>query len=156
MRQTRAVEGWTLDPLNQFIAESGARLALIMTPSGQVLAQHGFTRAVDVMAAAALGAAICASSGALARMVEEEEFRALNHQGRHHGVFLAGFETRRGPLLALVVYGTDSSIGLVQLFFGELARGLASAAPLPDERRPVIAANFENELNRSLASLFGR
>jgi hypothetical protein len=156
VRQTRAVEGWTLDPLNQFIAESGARLALIMTPSGQVLAQHGFTRAVDVMAAAALGAAICASSGALARMVEEEEFRALNHQGRRHGVFLAGFETRRGPLLALVVYGTDSSIGLVQLFFEELAGGLAAAAPLPDERRPVIAANFENELNRSLASLFGR
>jgi hypothetical protein len=156
VRLTRAVEGWTLEPLTRFIAESAARLALIMTPSGQVLAQHGFTRAVDVMAAAALGAAIFSSTGELARMVEEQEFRALNHQGRRHGIFLAGFDTRRGRLLALVVYGTDSSIGLVQLFFDDLMQALIAAAPAADTRRPVLAANFENELNTSLASLFGR
>jgi hypothetical protein len=156
MRTTQAVESWTLAPMERFVAESGARLVLLMTPAGQVLAQYGFTRAVDVMAAAALGAAIFSSTGEIARMVEEPEFASLNHQGAHHGIFLGGFDTPRGRLLALVVYGVDSSVGLVQLFFEEFARDLVAVCPVPEERKPVLAADFERELNQSLASLFGR
>jgi hypothetical protein len=152
----RTVENWTLVPLERFINESGARLALLMTPAGQVLAQYGFTRAVDVMAAAALGAAIVASTGEIARMVEEPEFTALNHQGVRHGIFLAGFDSPRGRLLTLVVYGTDSSVGLVQLFFETLTQELNAACPVREERGPVLAADFERELTRSLDDLFGR
>lgn len=156
MTQARAVEPWTLEPLERFVAESGARLTLLMTPAGQVLAQYGFTRAVDVMSAAALGAAIVASTGEIARMLQEREFALLNHQGQQHGIFLGAFETPRGRLLALVVYGPDSSVGLVQLFFEELVRGLVAASPAEEQPRAVLAANFEEELNRSLASLFGQ
>jgi len=66
---TRAVEPWILEPLVKFVKEAGARLVLLMTPAGQVLAQHGFSRAVDVMAAAALGAAIMASTDEIARQL---------------------------------------------------------------------------------------
>ena len=68
MSQTRAVEPWALEPLKRFVAESGARLALLTTPAGQGIAQHGFTRAVDVRSAAALGAAIPASRAGSIRM----------------------------------------------------------------------------------------
>lgn len=156
MSETRVVEQWTLEPLDRFITEAGVRLVLLMTPSGQVLAQHGFMRAVDVMAAAALGAAITSSSGELARMLDGRAFTALNHQGQRHGIFLAGFETPRGRLLALVVYGTDSSLGLVQLFFGDLVRDLVAACPAPERPKRVLAEDFERDLNESLASLFGR
>ncbi len=154
MRQTKAVEAWTLDPLDQFVSESGAQLTLLMTPAGQVLAQHGFTRAVDVMSAAALGAAIVASSTEIARLLDEPGFATLNHQGVQHGIFLGDFESPRGRLLVLVVYGPDSSVGLVQLFFDELVEGLVAAAPVEERPQAVLAANFEDELNRSLASLF--
>jgi predicted regulator of Ras-like GTPase activity (Roadblock/LC7/MglB family) len=153
---TRAVEPWTLEPLKRFVAESAARLALLTTNSGQVIAQHGFTRAVDVMSAAALGAAIAASTAEIIRMLEEPEFRTLAHQGQQHGIFLAHFGTPRGPMLALVVYGADSSIGLVQLFFEEFARELVLACPTPQPAKPVLAADFERDLNQSLATLFGR
>ncbi len=156
MSETRVVEAWTQEPLEDFVTETGARLTLIMTPAGQVLAQYGFTRAVDVMAAAALGAAIFSSTREIARMLREREFAALSHQGVRHGVFLGSFETRRGSLLALVVYGSDSTLGLVQLFFEELVAGLAAASPEYVEKRPVLAADFERELNQSLSSLFGR
>lgn len=156
MTGTRAVEAWTLQPLERFIRESGARLVLLTTPTGQVLAQHGFTRAVDVMSAAALGAAIVSSTAEIARMVDGREFFALNHQGVEHGIFLSGFETPRGRLLVLVVYGPDSSVGLVQLFFEQLATELATACPKPAAQQPVLAADFERELNQSLAKLFGR
>ena len=54
----RVIEPWVAAPLQGFLDESGARLTLLMTSAGQVIAQDGFTRSVDVMAAAALGAAI--------------------------------------------------------------------------------------------------
>lgn len=154
MRRTRVVEPWLRGPLERFVSETGARLVLLVTPSGQVLAQYGFTRAVDVMSAAALAAGIAASTGELARMLDEREFRALNHQSPQHGVFLARFGSPRGPLLALVVYGPDSSVGLVQLFFEGLVADLVAAAPSAPPRAPVLGEDFERDLNESLASLF--
>lgn len=151
---SRVVEPWLLAPLERFVRECGARLTLIMTPSGQVLAQHGFTRAVEVMAAAALGAGIAASTAEIVRMLAEPDFRILNHQSAHHGIFLGRFASRRGPLLALVVYGADTSIGLVQLFFEDLVADLEAAAPVVAPRGPVLAADFERDLNESLATLF--
>ena len=65
--QMTVVEAWIEEPLKRFVDDAGAELALLLHPSGQVLAQHGFARAVDVMSACALAAAIHASSGELGR-----------------------------------------------------------------------------------------
>ena len=154
---TRAVEAWTLEPLVKFVKEAGARLVLVMTSAGQVLAQHGFSRAVDVMSAAALGAAIMASTEQIARELRQTPFAALNHQGQRHGIFLAGVATSRGRLVTLAVYDLDvSSLGLVQLFFGQLAADLRAASPKPEVPKQVLAADFERDLGDSLNALFGR
>jgi len=153
----RAVENWTLGPMNAFIQEAQARVVLLMTPGGQVLAQSGFARAVDVMSAAALGAAIMASTSELARQLRQPPFAALNHQGERQGIFLAGLQTGRGPLVILAVYDLGvSSLGLVQLFFEQLAADLRAASPAPSPQKQVLAADFERELTESLNSLFGR
>lgn len=154
MSETRAVHPWATEPLENFISESGARLALLMNPTGQVFAQHGFTRAVDVMAAAALGAAIVSSTAEITRMLEEASFSMLNHQGETHGVFLSGFQSPSGDMVLLVIYGRESSVGLVQLFFEEFVAELNEANPVPAVSEPVLAADFERELNLSLAALF--
>ena len=52
------VEAWIEGPLKRFVVDAGAELALLLHPSGQVLAQHGFARAVDVMSACALAASL--------------------------------------------------------------------------------------------------
>jgi hypothetical protein len=156
MTATTVVEAWTEQPLVRFVTQASARLCVVMTPSGQVLAQHGFTRAVDLMSAAALGAAIMASSSALAQTVGEPTFGALYHAGVKHGIHLAGCETARGRLVVLTVFGRESSIGLVQLFFEEFTSSLKLAAPSGETRKPVLAADFEDQLNSSLASLFKR
>ena len=127
-----------------------------MTPSGQVLAQHGFARATDLMSAAALGAAIMASSGALAQQLGEQTFGALYHAGVYHGIHLAPCATPRGGLIVLTVFGRETSIGLVELFYEEFAAALKSAAPVDQVREPVLAKDFEADLNRSLTSLFRR
>ena len=152
----RALEGWVGPPLETFLAESSARVALLMTSAGQVVAQHGFTRSLDVLSAAALGAGIIASTTEVARIMGTPPFGALVHQGARQGVFLAGFDTPRGRWIGLVVFGPDTSVGLVSLFFDRLVRELVAAAPPEGARGPVLAENFERELNASLHALFGR
>ena len=152
----RAIEPWVEGPLETFLAESAARVVLLMTSSGQVVAQHGFTRSLDVMSAAALGAGIVASTGELARLLEGEQFGALAHQGSEQGVFLAPFTTPRGQWIALVVYGQETSLGLVQMFMQRLVADLAAAAPPAPDTKAVLAEDFERELNASLRALFGR
>ncbi len=152
----RCVEPWVAGPLQAFLDESSARVTLLMTSSGQVIAQDGFTRSVDVMAAAALGAAIVASTDAIAQLTGAGRYGAVLHQGTAQGLYLAPFDTRRGRWIGLVVFGPETSAGLVQLFFRDLAQALAAAEP---EARPggvLLAENFERELNASLRSLFGR
>ncbi|PYO69202.1 MAG: hypothetical protein DMD69_03695 [Gemmatimonadetes bacterium] len=154
---TRAVEAWTLEPLVTFVKEAGARLVLVMTSAGQVMAQHGFSRAVDVMSAAALGAAIIASTDEIARQLAQPPFAVLNHQGEGHGIFLGVVPTGRGKLVVLVVYDLHvSSLGLVQLFFEQLTADLQAASPQEGVSKQVLAADFERELSESLNTLFGR
>lgn len=152
----RAIEPWVATPLESFLTESAARVVLLTTSAGQVIAQHGFTRSLDVMTAAALGAAICASTEELARQSNGGRFDALVHQGNKLSLFLSAFDTPRGRWIGLVVYGEETSVGLVQLFFAQLVRDLGAAAPVAAPAQEVLAENFEHELNASLRALFGR
>jgi hypothetical protein len=152
----RAIEPWVEPPLRSFLQESAARVTLLMTAAGQVVAQHGFTRSLDVMSAAALGAGIMASTAELAKLLGTTPLDAVVHQGSSVGVYLAAFETPRGRWLGLVVFGSETSVGLVQLFFARLTDELGRAAPAEEPARQVLAENFEQELNASLRALFGR
>jgi hypothetical protein len=153
----RAIEPWVLGPLRTFVTESSTRLALLMTTSGQVVAQHGFAGALDLMAAAALGSGIVASSSELASQMAWPAFRVVTHQGDRQSHFLAGFDTPRGRWVALVVFGSETKLGVVQVFFDQMVAELMAAAPVePVQKREVLAADFERELNSSLRALFGR
>ena len=154
--KTAAVEAWAEGPMRAFVDDARVRLALLLHPSGQVIAQHGFARAVDVMSACALAAAIHASAGELGRQLEGRPFGGLHHAGRDRQIFLAPAETPRGPFIFLTVFDSASSLGLVQLYFEEFRGRLAAAAPPKDDRGPVLEEHFERDLNRNLAVLFGR
>jgi hypothetical protein len=153
----RAIEPWVLGPLRSFVSESSARLALLMTTSGQVVAQHGFTGALDLMSAAALGAGIVASSSELAMQMDWPPFRTVAHQGDRFSHFLAWFDSPRGRWVGLVVFGSETKLGVVQVYFDQLVEELVAAAPPePVQKKEVLAADFERELNASLRALFGR
>lgn len=153
----RALEPWVVQPLETFLAESGAQLTLLMTSSGQVVAQHGFSRSLDVMTAAALGAGIVASTEELARLMGAARFEALVHNGQRQRCMLAAFGTPRGQWIGLVVFGPETSVGIVRLFFDQMVQQLAAVAPRePPPQPPMLAENFETELNASLKALFGR
>jgi predicted regulator of Ras-like GTPase activity (Roadblock/LC7/MglB family) len=152
-----AVEPWVEPPLKRFVDESRAVLALLLHPSGQVLAQYGFARAVDVMSACALAAAIHASSAELGRQLDGRPFRTLHHSGADRQLFLAEAQTKRGSYIFLTVFDEESSLGLVRLYYEDFCRDLAAAAPaLVENTEPVLDVNFEQDLNKNLSALFGR
>ncbi|MDE3054026.1 MAG: hypothetical protein KGJ70_09080 [Gemmatimonadota bacterium] len=154
---TRAVEAWLEAPIRRFVEDSRATLALLLLPSGQVLAEHGFTRSLDVASACALAAAIHASGGELGRMLDGRAFTGLHHAGRDRQIFLGEARTPRATYIFLTVFDSESSLGLVRLYFDEFVARLGAAAPQADAATgPVLAENFERDLNRNLAALFGR
>ena len=150
------VETWIEEPLKRFVGDARVRLALLLHTSGQVVAQSGFTRAIDVMSACALAAAIHASAGELGKQLEGKPFHVLHHAGKSRQIVIAPAQTKRGLYIFLTVFDQESSLGLVQLYFEEFAKRLADAAPAAEPTPVVLAENFERDLNRNLASLFGR
>ena len=152
----RALEPWVVEPLQTFLSESSARLTLLMTSSGQVVAQHGFSRSLDVMTAAALGAGIVAFTEEIARLLGVSRFGHLVHHGLRQSCMLASFPTPRGRWIGLVLFGQETSVGIVQLFFEQMVEQLVSSAPREPAAAPMLAETFESDLNASLKALFGR
>jgi len=146
-----ALEG----PVERFAREAGVRLVLLINESGQVLAQRGFARALDVMGVAALGAGIHASSHALAVMIGEGGFRHLHQGGSAAQVFIGPFRTPAEDLIVIAVFGEDSSLGLVQVFFAELVREVAALPGWVETRPTADARAFERDLVAGLETVFG-
>jgi hypothetical protein len=151
------VEPWIEAPLRRYVDEARARLALLLHASGQVVAQAGFTRAMDVMTACALAAAVHAASSELGRLLDGRPFRGLHHAGPEKQMYLAPVETAHAAYICLTVFDEESSLGLVRIYFDELCKDLAAAAPpLVALRQPTLAVDFERDLNANLAAMFGR
>ena len=150
-----AVEPWVEAPLKRFVDDARARMALLLHPTGQVLAQAGFTREVDVMTACALASAVHATAGELGRQVDGRAFSGLHYAGPEKQMYLAPVETSRGPYICFTVFGDETSLGLIRIYFEELVRELAAAAlEAPVPVAPALSGGFEADLNRNLAALF--
>ena len=153
---TRTVEPWLATPLARFVREAAVRCALVLEPSGRVLAAHGFTRSVDVMSACALAAGIHATATELGRMVQDAPYGALHYRGAASQLFLSPLAVESRLLVVLAVFDDETSLGVVRVCFSDLvaaaraANGSATTAPL------ALDKDFEKDLGRNLAVLFGR
>jgi predicted regulator of Ras-like GTPase activity (Roadblock/LC7/MglB family) len=156
MRRTELprLMGALKQPVDSFVRDARVRVSLLVSHSGQVLAQHGFTSSYEVMNVASLAAATHASSRALSEVIHSGGLRHLHRAGREKQLFLAPLQTPIAPLILVAVFDGDSSLGLVQLFFERLTRAVAT---LPELQEPVAATdqvNFETDLEAGLDRAF--
>ena len=147
---------WVEGPLKTLVNDARVEIAVLMHPSGQVLGQYGFARSVDVVTACALGAAIHASASELGRQLDGKPFVDMHYAGHAKQLFLAPVPVKEGILLLLAVFDEESSLGLVQLYFKEFSAAVMTSAPSLHSAEAALAVDFEGELNKNLAAMFGR
>jgi predicted regulator of Ras-like GTPase activity (Roadblock/LC7/MglB family) len=146
-------------PMAEFVAESRVRTALLVSYSGQVLAQHGFARRLDLTNVAALAAAAHASAHALAGIIGAGQWVHLHHAGRENQLFLAPFRSGKQDLVMVAIFDRDSTLGLVQLFFDRLVdavREIPELGALPTGEADEFERDLEAGLERVLTDDEGR
>ena len=134
--------------LDRFIRDAQVRLVLLIEGSGKIVAQHGFTRELDIAAFASLGAGIHAASSALAGVLGQPRFEQLYQGEGERQLFLGPLATPAGEMILLTVFGEETTIGLVRVQFEELAKQVAALDGWVS--RQTDAEKFEAELAAGL------
>lgn len=137
-------------PIAEFVRESRARIALLINGSGQVLAQHGFTRSYEVMNVASLAAAAHASARALAELTDASRWTHLHHAGKERQLFLAPVKTPVAELILVIIFDEETSLGIVQLYFEQLTTAIAALPEFQEALAETTQQNFERDLEAGL------
>lgn len=146
-----AAQHSTAAALARFVRDADLHMALLLESDGRVIAQHGFTRRVDVVSASTLAAAIQATTRELGTFLSDRTLGPIHHGGGDRQLFLAPLPEASPARLVLAIFDDRSSLGLVRVYWEELARAIQRTAPAP----VVAPETFERDLQQSLATLFG-
>ena len=98
--------------LQRFLNDSNARCALLVDRSGQLVATVGDRPDFDPTAFATLTAADFSANDQLAKLIGENDFQALFHQGEKESIYVADIARR---LLLVVIFDSRTTVGLVRL-----------------------------------------
>lgn len=97
--------------LGNLVMDSGAKAALLLEKSGQMIAAQGDTNSFDTMSLSALIMGSFGSNKAIAGLVGETEFRKMFQQGKQSSIYMASIGT--GDLLA-IIFSNQVNIGKIK------------------------------------------
>lgn len=155
MTNPTVAEAWVETPLKRLMDDARLISGVLLYPSGRAVGQFGFTNAADVMSICALTSAINASSRELGRQLDGKPFYETHHAGSDRQVFMARCAAGAQEFLFVGVFDRESSVGVVEIYFGEFQKALDSLQPQAQVKGKGPSGDFEGELNRSLDALFG-
>ena len=142
--------------LVEFLRESGARTALIVDRSGQMITTAGEPPTFDPTAFASLTAADFSANDQLAKMIGEPEFGALFHQGEKESMYLADIARR---VILVVLFDNRTTLGLVKLrvknAVGELNKVFERMFSQDGAGRSRVETGFLGEAEDEIDKLFG-
>jgi predicted regulator of Ras-like GTPase activity (Roadblock/LC7/MglB family) len=98
--------------LERFLAVTNSRCALLVDRSGQLVTTVGESLGLDTTAFATLTAADYSANDQLARLVGENDFSSLYHQGEKESLYVADIARR---LLLVIIFDSRTTVGLVRL-----------------------------------------
>ena len=137
--------------LQRFLQESNARCALLVDRTGQLVATVGEQPKFDPTAFATLTAADFSANDQLAKLIGENDFNSLFHQGEKESMYLADVARR---VILVVLFDNRTTLGLVRLkmkatvdeltkFFEEVFKRGAN-----DASKPNILAGADDEIDK--------
>ena len=98
--------------LERFLTDCNARCALLVDRTGQLVATVGDRPDFDPTAFATLTAADFSANDQLAKLIGENEFSSLFHQGEKESMYLADIARR---VILVVLFDNRTTLGLVRL-----------------------------------------
>lgn len=145
--------------LREFLSRSKSKAAMLVDKDGHLITQEGSTEKMDTDTISALVAGCFAATREMARILGEEEFSTLFHQGRKDNLQLSliGKRTILG-----VVFDDSTTIGMVRLYAAEAGRKLTSIFrkinardPSTDPNAEQIGEGFQAAAASTLEDVFG-
>ena len=155
MTDPTVAEAWVAAPLRQLMDDARLISGVMLYPTGRAVGQFGFSNAADVMSICALTSAINASARELGRQLDGKPFYETHHAGAERQVFMARCIASGQEFLFVGVFDRESSLGVVEIYFGEFQKALEKLRPESQTAGKPPSGDFEGELNRSLDALFG-
>lgn len=107
--------------LDGFLELSGAKCAFLIDREGHLVTRRGEADSGAVDSLAALIAGSFAATREMARLLGEEEFSTMSHQGNHHSIQLSLIGQR--TLLA-ILWDERTNLGMVRFYSQETSRRL--------------------------------
>lgn len=147
--------------LREFLKLSNAKCAMLVDKEGHMVTRQGVTRDIDMDTISALVAGSFAATKEMARVLGEDEFSVLFHQGKTDNIQLSLVGDRT---LLTVIFDEATTVGMVRLYAAETAKRLTDlfARHEADQRlnphRPPpedLASGFVGSAKDKLDDLFG-
>jgi predicted regulator of Ras-like GTPase activity (Roadblock/LC7/MglB family) len=110
------------EELQNLRAQANASVVFLVDKNGQLIASAGDTQDVDTTSLASLTAGNIAATGGIAKLLGEEEFTILFHEGAKDNINISLVGSR---VILAVIFDSRSSIGLVRLRVKKATENLA-------------------------------
>jgi len=136
--------------------DSYARVVVLVEKDGQQIAVHGELGDLDTTSLASLAAGNVAATGGMAKLIGEDEFPTLSHEGQRESIHISVI----GRVLLVVVFDERSSLGLVKLrskqVSHELSAVFAAIERESSESDPDGSLPFGEITDEDIESLFSQ
>jgi predicted regulator of Ras-like GTPase activity (Roadblock/LC7/MglB family) len=137
--------------LQAFLRESNARCAMLVDRTGQLVATVGEQPKFDPTTFATLTAADFSANDQLAKLIGENDFNSLFHQGEKESMYLADISRR---VILVVLFDNRTTLGLVRLKMKEVVAELAKlfdqmfAKGRKEGGKPNLLAGADDEIDK--------
>jgi len=137
--------------LEHFLTDCNARCALLVDRTGQLVATVGEKPSFDPTAFATLTTADFSANDQLAKLIGENDFQSLFHQGEKESMYLADIARR---VILVVLFDNRTTLGLVRL---KMRQAVADLTQIFDQvfsraadatAAPGILAGADDEIDK--------
>ncbi len=109
--------------LDRLVRESNSKSIFVVDRNGQLIAHCGDTENIDSTALASLTAGNIAATGGLAKLLGENEFTVLFHEGEKDNIHISLVHRK---VILVLIFDERSSLGLVRLRVKKAGEELAA------------------------------
>lgn len=142
--------------LAEFLRLSGSKCALLIDKEGHLVTRQGEVKTINMDTISALVAGSFAATKEMAKLLGEDQFSCLFHQGERDNIQLSLVGDRT---LLTILFDDRTTVGMVRLYANETCKKLcqvfeAAVNREPSDDDPMIDDNYGDDSKNALDKFF--